>query len=126
MKKAIFAVAAVALLLATADTANADHKRYRYPRSGWSVGVGFGGYPYGGWGGPGYSIGYGTTVGSRGFLNVGYSSGFGYGYPAYGYGYGYPAYGYGYAPVYYAPSYYSPYYYGGYSPSFSIGYSRWR
>lgn len=137
MKKAFLAIAAVGLLLATADTASADH-RDRRVRSGWSVGVGYGGgfyggYPYGGygWGGPGFSAAYGTRVGSRGFASVGYSSGWGgYGYgPAYGYGY--PAYGYGYAPVYAAPVYAapvyysSPYYYGG-GPSIGFSYSRWR
>jgi hypothetical protein len=108
MKRLILGIAALALLLVTTETANAQSWRV----SGW----------YGG-GYPGISAAYGTRVGDSGFLTVGYSTG----YPAYSYGYAYPSYGYsypvyGYRPYYYAsPVYYSsPYYYSG--PTFGASY----
>jgi hypothetical protein len=98
MKRVFLGMAALALLLVTTETANAQY---------WRVGGGYG------YGGPSLGVSYGTRIGDSGFLRVGYFSG-GYGYP--GYGYAYPAYGYA-APVYAAPVYYarpyysSPYYY---------------
>jgi hypothetical protein len=94
-------VAALGLLVMTADTADA--------RPRWGVSVGYGG---GYWGAPGYSVSYGTRVGD-GFVRVGYSSG-GWGYP--GYGYYSPGYYYSTPSYYYSsPVYYStPRYYGGY------------
>jgi hypothetical protein len=109
MRRIFLSIAALALMLVTADSAFAQR---------WGIGVGWGG---GYWGAPGYSVSYGTRVGD-GFVRVGYSSG--------GYYYGYPAYGYYSTPVYYTspgyyystPTYYysSPVYYSGY-----YSYPRW-
>jgi hypothetical protein len=106
MKRVFLALAAVALLVMTADTASA--------RPRWGVSLGYGGGYYGspyGWGGSGFGISYGTRIGDDGFLRVGYSSG-----PRWGYSYPYYS-----TPYYYStPVYTTPYYYS--SPVYSTGY----
>jgi len=104
MKRVMLGIAAIALLLVTTETANAQS---------WRVGGWYGGYPV-------VSGSYGTVS-------------FSTGYPAYSYGYAYPSYGYAYpaygyrsyyaSPVYYStPMYYSsPYYY---SPGYGVSYYR--
>jgi len=109
MKRVFLGMAALALLLVTTETANAQY---------WRVGGGYG------YGGPYYGASYGTRVGNRGFLSVGYAGG-GYAYPSYGYVapayYATPVYA---APVYYStPYYYSRPYYGGYYGGPTIGFS---
>jgi hypothetical protein len=110
MKRLFLGIAALTLLLATTETASAQ----------W------------GYGGSGFGVSYGTRVGNRGFLSVGYGTG--YSYPAYGYSYAAPVYGYSYAaPVYdysYAPVYSTPVYGYSYAPVYysspSIGVSYYR
>jgi len=103
MKRMLIAVAALALLLGTTETASAFW--------GWGGGYRYGGYyapAYYSYPAPAYGVSYGTYVGNSGVVNVGYTTG--YTYPAYGYAY----------PAYYT----TPAYYGGYYPSRGYGY-RW-
>jgi uncharacterized protein (TIGR03000 family) len=107
------AALAVATLLATGPTANAQH------HGGMSGGAHYGGGYHGGGYGGGYRGGYGGYRGYGGYGGYGY----GYGYPGIYLGLGGLGYGgyygdYGYAPGYYnyAPSY-------GVQPNYAPGYS---
>lgn len=111
MKRTFFGLAALALLLVTAESAKAQFFGGSYStrvgdRGRITVGVGNGGGYYGG----GYGRGYGYGNGYGG----GYSSPYAYSSP---YGYGQP---FGYAQPYYAPTTTS-FYYG--TPSSSFYYS---
>jgi hypothetical protein len=108
MKRAFLGIAALALILVATETASAG------PRVGVTV-RGGSGY-YGNY--SGFGVNYGTRVGSNGYLNLNYSSG--YSYPSYGYA----------RPAYYTgPVYGSPYYYNAIpqnyyvQPSFGYSYS---